>query len=729
MKKLLYTICGVVFILGIGWSSVTFGQTVQAKKGDDPGVSISSPDTISSRQQVELKVTLSASAGKLDKDGQLQVSIPKSTVAQKKDIINNLVIGTPFYLLTPSVTEDTNGNYILNIGYDHNKIDEHEATGETFIIRYQAPMFNIDASNIPDSVNFDVTLSKANKVISTDSDRSEIQKGSSGCPLLAKWSTRPHKDINGVRAAIMSLDNSASNIFAITVNYSQQEISNAVLRDITPKQTTLIDPGNYIPATGDKEPIQHIRIAKVTERDSTGIPSKWKYVTDSFLDKITTNTRGFSIDFGNIAKSDSYIVMYSEKVAEGITPTDFGVEQNTASLESNGQPIRTVKEHLALDNSQYQAVSLTKEVSQATISTTKGNFIYSLKLKAKNGTIPVGTRIIDPLPNYTLFNHTTKYDHSAVSQGVYDRHNNQIVYTLLQPILEGKSQTVEFQADYSNPKAQQGDKVINRAYITYEGTNIYSNDATTTLEGSAILQKIDVSTNKPLAGATFKIVNQKGEVVKTNLHSNKKGIVKSGLLPPGDYQYIETKAPMGYVIDPTPVLFKVIPGEVNPINLTKTNTVATRVSGTKTWQDQNNKAEKRPKAITINLYQNGRYIQSKQITEKDHWKYKFIQLPKYDSKGKRYKYTVKEETVKNYKTIQDGFDFTNRYTPEHSSNKPNSKNIPNEPKRSKVKNQSGHYLPKTGDSLVKFTNILGVVFIALGLYLTRKKIIKSKFNR
>lgn len=67
--------------------------------GDDPGVTIHGPSTISSNNQVELEVTLSTSSGKLDEDGMIQVAIPKSIVKNQNDLINNLVLDDPFTLL------------------------------------------------------------------------------------------------------------------------------------------------------------------------------------------------------------------------------------------------------------------------------------------------------------------------------------------------------------------------------------------------------------------------------------------------------------------------------------------------------------------------------------------------------------------------------------------------------------------------------------------------------
>ncbi|MBC6361691.1 SpaA isopeptide-forming pilin-related protein [Lactobacillus apis] len=75
-------------------------------------------------------------------------------------------------------------------------------------------------------------------------------------------------------------------------------------------------------------------------------------------------------------------------------------------------------------------------------------------------------------------------------------------------------------------------------------------------KGSAQLIKTD-SKGNPLAGAEFKVVNKDGEIVQENLVSSDKGIVFVTDLTPGKYQFIETKAPTGYVINSTPTDFTI----------------------------------------------------------------------------------------------------------------------------------------------------------------------------
>ena len=79
------------------------------------------------------------------------------------------------------------------------------------------------------------------------------------------------------------------------------------------------------------------------------------------------------------------------------------------------------------------------------------------------------------------------------------------------------------------------------------------------------------------------------------------------------------------------------------------------IEGTKTWDDMDNKLGKRPveEGITIKLLANGTLVAGKEETVKPNqdgdWKYKFENLPKYDSEGNIIEYTVSENPVNYYK--------------------------------------------------------------------------------
>ena len=90
------------------------------------------------------------------------------------------------------------------------------------------------------------------------------------------------------------------------------------------------------------------------------------------------------------------------------------------------------------------------------------------------------------------------------------------------------------------------------------------------------------------------------------------------------------------------------------------------VSGSKTWEDNDNQDGKRPESITIRLLQNGTEIATKAVTEADGWSWSFENLPKYEA-GTLITYTITEDAVAEYSTKVSGHNVTNTHTPDKTS--------------------------------------------------------------
>ena len=88
------------------------------------------------------------------------------------------------------------------------------------------------------------------------------------------------------------------------------------------------------------------------------------------------------------------------------------------------------------------------------------------------------------------------------------------------------------------------------------------------------------------------------------------------------------------------------------------------ISGTKTWDDNDDQDGKRPESITINLLADGEKVDSVTVTEKDEWKFEFKGVPKYNDDLEEIEYTITEETVDGYETEITDFDVTNSHEPE-----------------------------------------------------------------
>ncbi|MBR3660920.1 MAG: Cna B-type domain-containing protein, partial [Bacilli bacterium] len=89
------------------------------------------------------------------------------------------------------------------------------------------------------------------------------------------------------------------------------------------------------------------------------------------------------------------------------------------------------------------------------------------------------------------------------------------------------------------------------------------------------------------------------------------------------------------------------------------------ISGTKTWNDDNNRDNKRPDSITVHLLANGETIDTKTVTvgEDGSWTYNFGTHDKYKA-GVIINYTITEDAVEGYSTAINNFDITNTHTPE-----------------------------------------------------------------
>ena len=107
---------------------------------------------------------------------------------------------------------------------------------------------------------------------------------------------------------------------------------------------------------------------------------------------------------------------------------------------------------------------------------------------------------------------------------------------------------------------------------------VTATNAKTPVLGGAILTKVDV--DKPttvLAGATFKLEQRLADGTWATvpgfeaLTTGADGVVKVDGLAVGDYRFVETAAPEGYVLDETPVAFEVAVGQPAQVELTMKN--------------------------------------------------------------------------------------------------------------------------------------------------------------
>lgn len=92
--------------------------------------------------------------------------------------------------------------------------------------------------------------------------------------------------------------------------------------------------------------------------------------------------------------------------------------------------------------------------------------------------------------------------------------------------------------------------------------------------GEILLKKVDSQTGQTLAGAEFKLVNNKGQQVTGHekIVTSEDGTIFIKGLTDGDYKLFETKAPKGYQLDETPINFTVKNNQPSKKEINKENT-------------------------------------------------------------------------------------------------------------------------------------------------------------
>ena len=180
-------------------------------------------------------------------------------------------------------------------------------------------------------------------------------------------------------------------------------------------------------------------------------------------------------------------------------------------------------------------------------------------------------------------------------------------------------------------------------YQSAEGNGSGGGDLTNKIK----IKKVDSdNTDKPLANAKFKII-KKGDTSKVwNIVTDAKGEAETERLSQGDYEIIETDAPLGYMRDDKPIPVKIIDGQAT-ITTIKNKKTKIEVKVTKVWEDKDNQDGKRPESITVKLFANGQPTnKTLTLTKENGWKGSFDNLDEYKD-GKKIDYSIEEEDIGN----------------------------------------------------------------------------------
>ncbi|MCU0094738.1 Cna B-type domain-containing protein [Bacillus sp. OR9] len=210
-------------------------------------------------------------------------------------------------------------------------------------------------------------------------------------------------------------------------------------------------------------------------------------------------------------------------------------------------------------------------------------------------------------------------------------------------------------------------QVLNKEPVNESGTHPVENmtagggaEGNVTPKGTLkIVKHIEGDEEKVIPNVSFKLYKEPDEQVGDVYKTDEKGIIEIPNLQPGKYYVKEVSAPDYVDFDPqAKVIFEVKSDAVNGVKLPIPNKVkTTSIAGTKTWKGDNEKD--RPSSIKVELLQNEKVVDTKEVTAADGWKYKFDNLATYDANGVAYKYEVKEQPIDGYTTEVNGYDITN----------------------------------------------------------------------
>ncbi|MFN6593148.1 Cna B-type domain-containing protein, partial [Bacillus sp. TD10] len=174
-----------------------------------------------------------------------------------------------------------------------------------------------------------------------------------------------------------------------------------------------------------------------------------------------------------------------------------------------------------------------------------------------------------------------------------------------------------------------------------------------------VIKHIDGNTEKFIPNVSFKLYKESGQQIGDIYTTDTVGMIEIPNLEPGNYYVQEISAPDYLDFDSqAKVNFTVDVNAQKGVKLMIPNKVKVKsVSGTKTWNDNN--ATDRPSSIQVELLQNGKVIQTQDVTATNNWNYTFGDLPAYDNDGNAYTYTIKEQPVAGYKSEVNGYNITN----------------------------------------------------------------------
>ena len=523
-------------------------------------------------------------------------------------------------------------------------------------------------------------------------------------------------------------------IYHVNINASMQSVSNVVISDSLASDGFSYVPGSFSISKGNWE----------RNSENYWTLSNPQDVTSQYNIDINSSNSAYTVKLGNI--SEGYAIVYRVKSNHPLLNGEL--VENDVSYKSNKKVINSsinrvlYQEANGKANGYNYSLTINKEdESGAPLE----NAVFSVIRKSTNGVVgtittgPDGKGTIYGLlkddyiiretsapSGYTLAKDVTvsadSFDSKGATATITDKkavttvsgtktwndNNNQdgirpssITVNLLANGRQVASKTVSasdnWQYSFDNLAAY-----ANGQKITYTVTENAVAGYTSTVDGYNVTNNHTPATVKVSGTKTWNDNNNQDGIrpssITVNLLANGRQVASKTVSASDNWQYsFDNLAAYanGQKITYT-VTENAVAGYTSTVdgyNVTNNHTPATvKVSGTKTWNDNNNQDGIRPSSITVNLLANGRQVASKTVIASDNWQYSFDNLAAY-ANGQKITYTVTEDAVAGYTSTVDGYNITNTHNPT-TPKKPQVPNNPTTPKKPQVPNNGNKVTPK-----------------------------------
>ena len=403
-------------------------------------------------------------------------------------------------------------------------------------------------------------------------------------------------------------------VYHVNINASMQSVSNVVISDSLVSDGFSYVPGSFSISKGNWE----------RNSENYWTLSNPQDVTNQYNIDINSSNSAYTVKLGNI--SEGYAIVYRVKSNHPLLNGEQVV--NNVNYESNKKVINSSKNTVYYQgasgkaNGYNHSLTINKEdESGAPLA----NAVFSVIRKSTNGV--VGTITTGPDGKGTIYG-LLKDDYIIRETSAPSG------YTL--------AKDVTVSADSFDSKGATATITDKKAVTTVSGTKTWKDND-------------DQDGKRP-------------DSIKVNLLANGKVVQSKTVKASDNWKYSFTNLPEfenGQKITYT-VTEDAVAGYTSTIdgyNITNNHTPATvKVSGTKTWNDNNNQDGIRPSSITVNLLANGQQVASKKVSASDNWLYSFDNLAAY-ANGQKITYTVTENAVAGYTSTVDGYNVTNNHTP------------------------------------------------------------------